>query len=204
MKSVFDQSFHNVYGPHMTRPRAFDEQQALAAAIVLFGERGYEGSSAEMLVGAMGIGRQSLYNTFGDKWQLYRAAVQQYVASETQGHHDALRSTPKAIDGIEAMIGRVVSEAHRFCLGVSSVCEFGRARPDLTEIHDQARAVITASVVKRVTEAQADGDISAELVPDQVAQFLFASFAGIRIAARSGANEHQLRTLGDMALRALR
>ena len=55
----------------MARPREFDADAALDGAIGVFREHGFEGASAEMLVNAMGIGRQSLYDTFGDKWQLY-------------------------------------------------------------------------------------------------------------------------------------
>jgi hypothetical protein len=57
----------------MARPREFDPDAALDGAIGVFREHGCEGSSAQMLVDAMGIGRQSLYATFGDKWQLYRS-----------------------------------------------------------------------------------------------------------------------------------
>src|SRR6266446_1508638 len=62
----------------MARPREFDAELALDAAISVFREHGYEGSSAQMLVDTMGIGRQSLYAAFGDKWQLYRSAVGRY------------------------------------------------------------------------------------------------------------------------------
>jgi TetR/AcrR family transcriptional regulator, transcriptional repressor for nem operon len=55
----------------MARPKEFVEEQALDAAIEVFREHGFEGTSAEMVVRAMRIGRQSLYDTFGDKWEIY-------------------------------------------------------------------------------------------------------------------------------------
>jgi TetR/AcrR family transcriptional repressor of nem operon len=64
----------------MARPREFDTDAALDGAIGVFREHGFEGSSAQMLVDAMGIGRQSLYATFGDKWQLYRSAERRLAA----------------------------------------------------------------------------------------------------------------------------
>ena len=51
----------------MARPREFDTDSALDGAIAVFREHGFEGTSAQMLVDAMGIGRQSLYTAFGDK-----------------------------------------------------------------------------------------------------------------------------------------
>jgi len=59
--------------PSMARPKAFIEEQALDAAINVFREHGFEGTSAEMLVRALKIGRQSLYDTFGDKWKIFFA-----------------------------------------------------------------------------------------------------------------------------------
>ena len=95
----------------MARPREFDADTTLDGAIGVFRERGFEGASAEMLVKAMGIGRQSLYDTFGDKWQLYRSAVRRYGMAECSAHFEALRSGVRAIDGIDAMLRRVVETA---------------------------------------------------------------------------------------------
>jgi TetR/AcrR family transcriptional repressor of nem operon len=47
----------------------------------------------------------------------------------------ALRSGVRAIDGIDAMLRRVVETAYQPCLGVGSICEFGVSRPDLAEVH---------------------------------------------------------------------
>jgi TetR/AcrR family transcriptional repressor of nem operon len=187
----------------MARPKAFDEDLALDAALGLFREHGFEGTSAGMLVAAMGIGRQSLYDTFGDKWQLYQAALRRYATDETGAHIAMLRSGPRAIDGIRAMVARVVAGAHDACLGVNSVCEFGRSRPELVAIRDAADRAMRSVVVDTIARAQVEGDVAADLDPETVADFITASFTGIRVAARGGASDAQLRALGDMALRAL-
>ena len=188
----------------MARPRSFDPDQALDSAISLFSEHGYEGTSAAMLVEAMGIGRQSLYDSFGDKWQLYLAALRRYSTAEIHAHIEALRSAPRAIDGLRAMVGRVVAEAEAPCLGVGSTCEFGESQPDITRIHETAGGLLLGAVAERVGEAQGNGDIAPDLDPGQIAGFFTASFAGIRIAARGGADPEQLRLLGDLVFRALR
>ena len=95
----------------MARPKTFDKDRALEAAVNTFRKHGYEATSAEMLVRAMGIGRQSLYDTFGDKWQLYRMAVHHYSTVQTTAHIAALRGPARAIDGIKAMVDRVAREA---------------------------------------------------------------------------------------------
>lgn len=187
----------------MVRPKSFDIDQALDAAIGVFREHGFEGTSAEMLVRAMGVGRQSLYDTFGDKWRLYCAAVRRYAERETSAHLEALRRGPRAVDGLTAMVDRVVDTAGAPCLGVAATCEFGRSKPDLTEIHDAAGRVLGGAIAARVRDAQAQGDVAADLDPEDVAAYLAASFAGLRLAARGGAGERRLRGLADIALRVL-
>ena len=169
----------------------------------MFREHGFEGASAEMLVNAMGIGRQSLYDTFGDKWRLYRSAVRRYGMGECATHFDALRSGARAIDGITAMLRRVVETADQPCLGVSSIYEFGASRPDLNEINALLARSLRGAVAARVRDAQREGDVAAGLDPEAVADFLIANIAGIRVAGR-GADRATLTSLVDMALRALR
>lgn len=188
----------------MARPREFDADAALDSAIGVFREHGFEGSSAQMLVDAMGIGRQSLYDTFGDKWQLYRSAVRRYGMGECAAHFDALRSGARAIDGIAAMLRRVAETAGQPCLGVASICEFGASRPDLAEINGALAMPLRAAIAARVRDAQREGDAAPDLDAEAIADFLTANIAGIRIAGRGGADRATLDGLAATALRALR
>lgn len=189
----------------MARPREFDIDAALDGAIGVFREHGFEGSSAQMLVDAMGIGRQSMYAAFGDKWALYRAAVRRYGMGEISAHLEALNSTPRAIDGIGAMLRRVARTSDKGCLGVGSICEFGAlSRPDLTAINAALADPLLRALAAKVVEAQQQGDAAASLDPAHAAGFLVASISGIRVAGRGGAGPASLDVLADMALRALR
>ena len=188
----------------MARPREFDTDAALDGAIAVFREHGFEGTSAQMLVDAMGIGRQSLYAAFGDKWQLYCSAARRYGMGECAAHFDALRSGARAIDGIYAMLRRVVETADQPCLSVSSIYEFGASRPDLKEINAVLATSFRGAVAARVRDAQREGDVATGLHPEAVAEFLIANIAGIRVAGRGGADRASLTSLADMALRALR
>ncbi len=188
----------------MARPREFDADTALDRAIGVFREHGFEGASAEMLVTAMGIGRQSLYDTFGDKWALYRSAVRRYGMGECSAHVEALRSGARAIDGIDAMLRRVVETADQPCLGLGSICEFGLSRPDLAEVNAPLARALRDAIVARVGDAQRDGEVAANLDPEAAATFLVANITGIRVAGRGGADRATLTGLADMALRALR
>jgi AcrR family transcriptional regulator len=188
----------------MARPKEFDVEQALDAAMAVFQEHGYEGASAARLVDSMKIGRQSAYDTFGDKWQLYLAAVRRYNSAEARAHIATLKRRPRAVDGIKAAVDRVVREARRGCLGVHSICEFGDRSVELNEIHASADQTLRAAFKERISEAQLAGDISSELTPNSCVDFLWAGFAGIRIAARGGATDARLQAIGQLTLRALR
>jgi AcrR family transcriptional regulator len=199
-----ERSFLNCYLRLMARPREFDTDAALDGAIAVFREHGFEGSSAQMLVDAMGIGRQSLYAAFGDKWQLYCSAARRYGMGECAAHFEALRSGARAIHGIDAMLRRVVKTASQPCLGVSSTYEFGASRSDLKEIKALLASSLRGVIAARVRDAQREGDVAAGLDPEAVAGFLIANMAGLRVAGRGGADQATLTGLANMALRALR
>jgi AcrR family transcriptional regulator len=74
----------------MARPKEFERDTALDDAIAIFCDHGYEGTSTEVLLGKMGIGRQSLYDTFGDKRRLYLEALQRYAEGNVASQIAAL------------------------------------------------------------------------------------------------------------------
>jgi TetR/AcrR family transcriptional regulator, transcriptional repressor for nem operon len=188
----------------MARPRGFNPNAALEAAIDVFRERGFNGASAQMLVDAMGIGRQSLYVAFGDKWQLYCAAVRRYGMDECAAHLEMLRSGGRAIDGIAAMLRRVVKTAAEPCLGVGSIYEFGTSRPELAEIKAPFARAFHQALTERIRDAQREGDAASNRDPETVARFLSTNIAGIRVAGRAGADQIALSAIGEMALQVLR
>lgn len=188
----------------MARPREFEKDAALDAAVGVFREQGFAGSSAADLTREMGIGRQSLYDTFGDKAQLYRAALERHTAQEREAHLAALSTGPRALDGLEILLARVRAKAGEACLGLGAVCEFGRSKPEVTAVLVAGERVLLAGLAARLRAAQAEGDVAADLDVREGAAFLVASISGIRLAARGGAGAVQLQALAELALRALR
>jgi len=191
----------------MARPKAFDQQQALAAAIEVFSQQGFEGSSTDSLLKAMGISRQSLYDTFGDKWQLYLQALQCYTTERIGEQLRALNAGKRAIEGIEAYITatteQAITDATPSCLGLSAVCEFGRSNPQVNLLSDTGRQLLTSSLQHRLIEAQQQGDITSDLSPEDMAQFINATLSGIKISARAGASADRLQGIVRVALRGL-
>ena len=90
----------------MVRPREFDRDEALDHATRVFWAKGYASTSTEDLLTAMNIGRQSLYNAFGDKRKLYLEALERYQRESNASHLERLNSSASPLGGIEALLDR--------------------------------------------------------------------------------------------------
>jgi len=192
----------------MARPKAFDRETALEGAIPVFSDLGYDGTSTEVLLQAMGISRQSMYDTFGDKRGLYLAALQHYIADNVAEHIRVLNSTPSPLRGLEAMLEAMASKAgspaESACLGIGAVCEFGRSDDEVSLLTDTAARTLLSALERRVAEAKTAGEICRDVDVRTAAQFLSATLSALKISARGGATADALRGVARMALRSLR
>jgi TetR/AcrR family transcriptional repressor of nem operon len=206
--AVLDISVRNYYHCPMARPKEFDRDSALQEAVNVFCNHGYEGTSTDDLLHAMRISRQSLYDTFGDKRQLYLEALQQYVANSVAEQIRALNSGTSALTGLEAALlafgSKAVSPEALGCMGIGAICEFGVSDREVAALIATADKTFQSSLERRIREGKASGEISAEVDPRAAAQFIKATFAGIKIAARGGASAATLREIAQMAIRSLK
>ncbi|WP_459712426.1 TetR/AcrR family transcriptional regulator [Paraburkholderia sp. 2C] len=187
----------------MARPREFDRDEALEQAIDAFSEHGYSGTSTDVLLTAMNLSRQSLYNAFGDKRSLYLEALRTYIAESVAEHLQILNRSTSARKGIEQLLNDFVSRPARACLGTHAVCEFGRSDPEITALADTAAHTLRTALERCIAKAKADGQIAADIDERAAAHFIGATLSGIRIAARGGAPKEVLRDIAQMALRSL-
>lgn len=192
----------------MARPREFDRDVALVQARQVFWAKGYAGTSTDDLVKAMGIGRQSLYNTFGDKWQLYVEALAEYQQHSTSMHVRRLQAHESAIEGLRDMLENLAvdDDAERAlgCMGVVSACEFGTSEPALSDLRGKSFTHLRNKLLKRIREGQATGEIDASLEAGEAASYVLMSMTGIQLAARSGAKATELRRLARFTIDRLR
>src|SRR5437867_1876189 len=90
------------------RPREFDAEQALDAALLLFWRHGYEGTSLAALTDAMGINTPSLYAAFGSKEMLFRRALDRYLQKPASYLPTALKE-PTARGAAEKILSGAIN-----------------------------------------------------------------------------------------------
>jgi TetR/AcrR family transcriptional repressor of nem operon len=196
------------YGATMVRPREFDRDAALERAMQVFWVKGFATTSTEDLVAAMGIGRQSLYNAFGDKRRLYLEALETYQQRTTAGHLKRLSKPASALDGIQDLLGGLIAEDDTRramgCMGVNAVAEFSTSDADLAVLRAKVGPPLAQRLVDRIREGQATGEFDLAMDAAQAAGFIQMTMSGIQLAARAGAGAEDLRTMARFAVERLR
>jgi AcrR family transcriptional regulator len=188
------------------RPRCFDTNVALDAALQVFWKKGYEGASLSDLTRAMGIERPSLYATFGNKEELFRKVLDRYACTVSEFATDALNQ-PTARAVVERLLmGNVeaIADPHSpaGCLLVSAALSGGdESEPIRRELNLRRRAAETA-LRKRLQRAKVEGDLPAEADPGDLASYVLTVAHGMAVRAKSGARRAELRRVAQTALRA--
>lgn len=189
------------------RPRSFDRDAALAAAMKTFWQFGYEGASMAALTQAMGINSPSLYAAFGSKEALFKEAVRLYMATEDEKTRRTLSEQPTARGAIEAMLRRSVANLAdpAGCRGCLLVLGDSNAAPEHGGIHQylaQRRKEIQAAIEERIRRGVADGDVSGAANVKVVSAFLMTVLQGLSLRARDGASREAMLQVAEAALAA--
>jgi AcrR family transcriptional regulator len=192
----------------MVRPKEFDRDVALARAMSVFWSKGYAATSTDELLRAMKIGRQSLYDTFGDKKRLYRETLERYQSESVAGHIERLRSGASPLAGVEALlVGLIPPDAVRRamgCMGVNSVSEFGSTDDDLVKLRTRSSRMLHKALIERLQAAQDAGELGRSTDIEDAARFVAMTMLGLQVAARSGESIQALRKAASFTIAGLR
>jgi AcrR family transcriptional regulator len=189
------------------RPISFDKDAALEAAMLLFWERGYEGTSMADLTQAMGLNPSSIYAAFGDKHALFSLAVKRYMDSRAQYATKALEE-PTLKRVIRALFDNTVAflttPGHPpTCMtlagAVGCSVDATPARDLMTEIRNQNQVAIR----ERLLKARKRGELPKDINVDDYTRYLSSIIAGLSIQAANGSTKEELKRTAQMALRHL-
>jgi AcrR family transcriptional regulator len=177
------------------RPRSFDRDTALAAAIEQFWRTGYEETSISMLTRAMGVTPPSLYAAFGDKHSLFEEASALYFHRTCEAV-DQAAARPNVREAIAVMLDDT-ARAHTDAatpLGCLMLTE-PRLAAQREILHDR----LTVRIARGVRE----GDLPDTVQPDKLASFLVAVMRGMSGCARDGGSTEELIAIADAAVAAI-
>jgi AcrR family transcriptional regulator len=192
----------------MARTKVFDPDQALRAAMDVFWNKGYEATSTDDLLSAMKIGRQSMYDTFGDKKRLYLAALAHYATTGRDELRRQLAGGSSALGAIEAFLldaARVdAGQRERGCLAVNAVAEFGKADPEVHAYIERTQRVTEEVFAEALARARDAGELADGVDLAAAAHFIHTTIRGMRISAKAGASAAQLAATVAFAMAALK
>ena len=187
------------------RPRVFDIDRALDAALELFWRHGYEGTSLAMLTRAMGINTPSLYAAFGNKEALFRKALERYLSSPAAYMVGAL-SEPTARRVAERVLSGSIDLATNAnhpaggCLLVRGAIATGPGNDAIRSTLGAVRAGGEVAMRARFERAIAEGDLPDSANAEQLARYLMTLNCGFSVQAAGGATRAQLEEMAHMAL----
>jgi TetR/AcrR family transcriptional repressor of nem operon len=187
----------------MARPKEFDRERALHRAISAFSQKGFAATSTVELMRAMKLGRQSMYDTFGDKRALFLKALEVYVSENVRAINDELQAPGSPLAAIRSALvhfsERKDLSSTDGCMGINAICEFGMRDEDVTRITRRAANAQRRTLMDTLTRAQMEGELNAQTNIDGLANFFESALAGIRIAAKAGKTRPALRRIAEVA-----
>ncbi len=192
----------------MARPKAFDREQVLTKAMEVFWEKGYEATSMQDLVVAMGIHRGSLYDTFQDKRTLFLAAIAHYRNTVVRESTACLQIPGAARSAIEAYVmafaERAVSASQRRgCLMTNAIVEVAAHDPEATAILNRSLRSVEDAFYRALGRAQDNNEIDPDKDIRAIAQYLTSSLQGLRVMAKVNPDPEVLRQIAQLTLQVL-
>lgn len=175
------------------RPKQFDDNEVLARAMQVFWRKGYDATSLDDLVEAMGIPRQSLYRTFTDKHTLFVRALQYYDQNVMSVILGVLSAKGPAIDNLRAVFEiwkRSINAPERMgCLMVNTSTQVPPDDSEVIKIIEQNRKRAVAVFEKTLRRAQKEGDVDPSIKPKVVSRTICATVNGLLGMSRTGASD---------------
>lgn len=190
----------------MARPREFDVQEALNAAMSEFWERGYEATSMEDLLDAMGLTKGSLYKAFGDKHNLFLMSLQDYLDRLFERMKESVESSSDdPVESLLTLMGVVENLCckqltPRGCFAVNTVVELSQRDEKASEMLKHHLVRVEKLLAKLITCGQQSGDFRSDISAEHLAEALFVYLFGMLAQSRGIANQARTKRLSSFAL----
>jgi TetR/AcrR family transcriptional repressor of nem operon len=188
------------------RPREFDEDVALEAAMRRFWADGFAATSVRDLGDAMGLGQASVYNAFGDKRTLFTQCLDRYLDANMRARIARVEKSLPPRQAIETFLMEVVErslESRLGCLLANAALEVAPHDPEIAEVVAERMGELEAFFRRCVIAGRRDGTISADTDAADTARLLLTTVMGLRVLARGFPNRAVLEGAARQALTVL-
>jgi TetR/AcrR family transcriptional repressor of nem operon len=190
----------------VARTREFDRDEALDRAMHVFWDKGYEATSLPDLLAAMGIARQSLYDTFGDKHALFLDALDHYESvrgAKLQSCLESATSVRRAFRELFlSIVDETIPEKRRGCMGITAAVELGARDPEVAKATARRQRAVEAIFFRALESARESGEMPRAEDTRALARFLLAALSGLRVSAATAPDPAALRDIVDITLQA--
>ncbi|MBC7808949.1 MAG: TetR/AcrR family transcriptional regulator [Akkermansiaceae bacterium] len=191
----------------MARPRKFDECVALREATALFRENGYEGTSLADLTRRMGMGKASLYATFGDKQQLFLLVLAHYQEAMRETMEQLLAKPGSAREALQGYFDYIVGDSGATCMEGDPGCLCVNTAVELAP-HDPLIAARSRAfnetgerlLRETLERGKASGEFRGDLDTRRIAAFLMTQIYGLSVLRRTGPEPGRLTDVVRTAL----
>lgn len=192
----------------MSRPKAFDPDQALEQAMEVFWEKGYGATTVQDLLQRMGINRFSMYQTFGGKGDLFVAALDRYHRLTADTLLRQLEAPPGGLPAIRSHFRHLARRyaapgGWRGCLMTNSAVELAPHNPPTRKRVERHLARLEEAFYTAAREAQKRGDLRAGASPRDVARYLVGASVSLAALARTRPGPEPLRQYAETVLSTL-
>ncbi|GAA3013408.1 TetR/AcrR family transcriptional regulator [Streptomyces fulvorobeus] len=190
----------------MARTKEFDPDAALQSALELFWRRGYEATSIADLVEHLGIGRASIYATFGNKHELYLKALDRYSEGRDPLLFAELSRPGPALPAVRATVRRFASEAatgerrSHGCLITNTAAELAPHDPAAARRVETSWEHIETLLRSALTRARTQGELPEDRDPRALARMLLVLLQGIRVVGKASSDPGRVRDAAEQAL----
>ena len=176
--------------------------------MLLFWEKGLAATSLDDLAIAMQMNRPSIYNAFGNKEAIYRAALARFCGQLDGAVEGVLEATADIKAGLIEFYDQAIEvycgdAAHLGCLMVCTAPAEAMSHPEVAEDLRHLITRLDEGLAKRVNRAMEEGQVSRELSAQHTAQMLQATLQTIALRARAGTPKRSLKKLARFAVNTL-
>lgn len=186
------------------RPKIFDEKRAVQQAAALFWQQGYESTSLQDLLGAMGIQKGSFYHAFGSKKDLFLRCMQWHDTTSFSEFRAMLLATEEPIVLIKGLFLQfatdTVSNHGKGCFAGNIVAELSSTQEELAQGAKDYLLTLERIFFKQITWAQVNGQLNNKTDARVLARYLLNLWNGINITRRLYPNETELRPILEFQL----